>query len=179
MYIDERESTRGNGRAVATKLDFEQTYSADPTTVMAMLKDPEFIRLKCDTTGSRKTTVDVEETADGGCILVSVRVLPAKVPAAAAPFVGETLTVTETQTWAAPDTDGSASATVAVDFGAPMTFTSAMTLTACSTGTVVTTIGLFKASIPFVGGKIEGAAKEQTEAYLEVEQRVGNEWLSR
>lgn len=179
MFIDERENTRGNGRTVATKLDFEQTYNADPEAVMAMLKDPEFIRLKCDRTGSRRTTVDVQESADGGCILVSVRVLPAKVPAAAAPFVGETVTVTETQTWAAPAADGSATATVAVDFGAPLTFSSAMTLAASSTGTLVQTTGQFKSSIPFVGGKIEGAAKEQTEAYLEVEQRVGNEWLTR
>jgi hypothetical protein len=163
---------------VATKLEFEQNYPAGPEAVMAMLKDPEFIRLKCDRTGSRKTTVDVEESDDGGCVLTSVRVLPAKVPAAAAPFVGETLTVTETQTWSAPAADGSATATVAVDFGAPMTFTSSMTLDAAGSGTVVRTVGQFKASIPFVGGKIEGAAKEQTEAYLTVEEKVGNEWLA-
>ena len=144
-----------------------------------MLKDPEFIRLKCDRTGSRETTADVQESADGGCILISVRVLPSKVPAAVAPFVGETITVTETQTWVAPDPDGAASATVAVDFGAPMTFTSTMTLVGSGAGTVVHTTGQFKSSIPFVGGKIEGTAKEQTEAYLEVEERVGNEWLSR
>lgn len=164
---------------MATKLEFEQNYAADPSAVMTMLRDPEFIREKCDRTGSRKTTVDVQESSDGGCVLTSIRVLPAKVPAAAAPFVGETLTVTETQTWSAPAADGSATATVAVDFGAPMTFTSAMTLDGSAGATVVRTTGQFKASIPFVGGKIEGAAKEQTEAYLQVEERVGNEWLAR
>jgi hypothetical protein len=163
---------------VATKLEFEQNYAGDPAAVMAMLKDPEFVRLKCDKTGSRETTAATEDSADGGCIITSTRVLPSKVPAAAAAFVGETLNVTEVQTWTAPDADGSASADVSVDFGAPITFTSHMTLAASPTGTIVLTKGEFKAGVPFIGGMIENGAHEQTSKYLAVEETLGNEWLA-
>jgi hypothetical protein len=50
--VDARGLARGNGQVVATKLEFEQNYPAGPEAVMAMLKDPEFIRLKCDRTAA-------------------------------------------------------------------------------------------------------------------------------
>jgi hypothetical protein len=164
--------------SVATKFHYEQSYGADPATVWAMLRDPEFITAKCERTGSRETTVEVEDTDDGGCILTSTRVLPANLPAVAKPFVGDTLTVTERQVWTAPAEDGSRTATTSVDFGAPMSFEAGMALAASGEGATVTTEGEFKASVPFVGGKIEGVAVDQTSRYLEKEQLVGQEWLA-
>ena len=164
---------------VATKLEYVQNYAGEPAAVMAMLKDPEFVRLKCDKTGSRETTATIEETADGGCVITNTRVLPSKVPAAAAAFVGETLHVTEVQTRTGPAADGSASADVTVDFGAPITYTAHMALAASADGTVVETNGEFKAGIPFIGGMIESGALDQTTRYLEVEQVLGNEYLAK
>lgn len=164
--------------AMATSFTHEQAYAADPATVMAMLQDVDFIRAKCERTGSLETTATVTPGPDGACTIVSTRVLPAEVPAAARAFVGETLTVTETQVWSAPAADGSRSAQVAVDFGAPMTFSSTMTLAPAEGGTRVRTEGSFKASVPFVGGKIESSAAEQTARYLVKEEQVGNEWLA-
>lgn len=163
---------------MATPFTHEQAYDRDPATVMAMLQDVDFIRAKCERTGSLETTATVTPTDDGGCTIVSTRVLPAEVPAAAKAFVGETLTITETQVWTAPGPDGSRSAQVSVDFGAPMAFSSTMTLEPSGTGTRVHTQGSFKASVPFVGGKIESSAAEQTARYLDKEQLVGNEWLA-
>jgi hypothetical protein len=145
---------------VATKFHYEQSYDADPSTVWAMLSDPAFI------------------TDDGGCTLTSTRVLPANLPAVAKPFVGDTLTVKETQVWTAPAPDGSRTATTSVEFSAPMSFIADMTLTPSGTGSVVTTHGDFTASVPFVGGKIEGVAVHETTRYLEKEQLVGREWLA-
>jgi hypothetical protein len=34
---------RGNGRLVATQLDYEQNFAADPKTVLAMLQDPAYV----------------------------------------------------------------------------------------------------------------------------------------
>lgn len=164
---------------MATSFEHTQTFASDPATVMAMLRDPDYIRLKCDRTGSLSTTVDVVDGPDGGVVLTSTRVLPAKVPSAAKAFVGETLTVTEVQTWGPLAEDGSATATGSVDFGAPMAFSATITLTASGTSTVVHTAGSFKASVPFVGGQIERGAAEQTAKYLTVEEQVGNAWLSR
>lgn len=164
---------------MATRLTHEQMFAGDPATVMAMFRDPAYVELKCQRTGSRETTVVVVETLDGGCVITSTRVLPARVPAVAAPFVGETLTVTEIQTWGMLDADGMALATATVDFGAPMTFSGRITLSPSANGSLVITEGQFKASVPFVGGKIEQGGVEQTRRYLDVEEGVGNEWLSR
>ena len=146
---------------------------------MAMLKDPDYIRLKCDRTGSLETTVDVQDGPDGGCVISTTRVLPAKVPAAAKKFVGETIKVTEVQDWASPAADGSSSATGTVGFDAPLSFTATITLAPSGDGTVVRTQGSFKAGVPFIGGSIEGSAADLTTKYLNVEETVGNEWLAR
>ncbi|MDP1878791.1 MAG: DUF2505 domain-containing protein [Actinomycetota bacterium] len=163
---------------MATSFQHEQTFHADPAAVMAMLRDPDYIRTKCDRTGSMDTTVSVEDGPDGGCVITSVRVLPAKLPSAVKKFVGDTITVTERQEWAAPGPDGAASAAGTVEFSAPMAFTATITLEADGPATRVRTEGSFKASVPFVGGSIEGTAADLTRKYLEVEQAVGNEWLA-
>lgn len=164
---------------VATGFQHQQSFNGAPADVMAMLRHPDYIREKCDRTGSMETTVAVTDTDDGGCVITTTRVLPAQVPAAAKRFVGETLTVTEVQTWTPLGPDGTATATGDVDFGAPLAFRASLTLAPGGDGTTVTTDGSFKASVPFVGGTIEKGAAEQTAKYLTVEERVGNEWLSR
>jgi hypothetical protein len=164
---------------VATKFRYEQAYSADPSTVWAMLSDPGFITAKCDRTGSMKTTVDVTDDGQDGYTLTSTRVLPANLPSVAKPFVGETLTVTETQVWGAAAADGARNGTTSVDFGAPMSFSATLTLSPAGDGTTMVTEGEFKASVPFVGGKIEKVASDETSRYLEKEQLVGSEWLAK
>jgi hypothetical protein len=164
---------------MATSLDFEQTYPADPATVVAMLKNPDLTKEKMERTGSMATTVDVKDSSDGGFVITTTRVLPSKVPAAAAAFVGETLNVTEVQTWSAAAADGSRSGTVAVDFGAPITFKGTMQLSPTPEGTVVSSHGDIKAGIPFVGGMIEAGAADQTRKYLKAEETIGREFLAR
>ncbi len=164
---------------MATKFEHEQHFNGEPAAVMAMLKDPDYIRLKCDRTGSLKSDVDVSDKPDGGVILTCTRVLPANVPAAAKKFVGETITVTERQDWTPLAADGSASAAGTVSFNAPLGFTATITLAASDGGTLVRTSGSFKAGVPFIGGSIESSAAELTTKYLDVEQTVANEWLAR
>lgn len=164
---------------MAKSLDVEQTYPADPATVVAMLRNPEFIREKLERTGSMETTVDVADAPDGGFIITTTRVLPSKVPAAAAAFVGETLNVREVQTWSALSADGRSTGTVDVDFGAPITFKGTMAIAPSPEGTTVSSHGEIKAGIPFVGGMIEGGAADQTRKYLSIEEKVGREFLAR
>jgi hypothetical protein len=61
-----------------------------------------------------------------------------------------------------------------------MAFTGTLELSAAQGGnTTITTRGAFSATVPFIGGKIEKVAAEQTERYLVSEERVAGEWLSR
>ena len=162
---------------MSTSFQFDQTFPGTPGAVLAMLQDGDYVRQRCDRTGSQDTTVDITGTPGQDCVVKSVRVLPT--PASAKAFVGDTITVTETQTWSAPQADGSASATTIVEFGGPMVFNGTLTLTGAGDSTTVGTSGDFKASIPFMGGKMEKAALEQTERYLKAEEGIGQEWLSR
>jgi hypothetical protein len=163
---------------VATKLVYEQNFAGEPAVVMAMFRDPAYVQEKGERTGSHGVTVEVVDTDDGGVAITSMRTMPSNVPSFAAPFVGETLTVTEVQTWGPPADDGSATAAVTVAFSAPISYHGSIVLTAGASGSIARTEGEFKAGVPFVGGKIEKVASEQTERYLVKEETVGAEWLA-
>ena len=164
---------------MATALEFEQSFNAPPTTVMGMLRDPDYVREKGERTGSHDISVDVAATDDGGVVITCTRSMPAEVPSYAAPFVGDTITITEVQTWGAPAADGSCSADVTVEFNSPIAYRGTIALEAGPDGSRARNEGSFKASVPFVGGKVERVAAEQTQRYLAKEVTVGNEWLAR
>ena len=143
-----------------------------------MFRDPTYIERKGERSGSHDITVTVDDGPDGGTVVVSKRSMPAELPSYAAALVGDTLTVTETQNWGPPAADGSCAATVTVAFSAPIAYHGSIALMAGNGGSVARTDGEFKASVPFVGGKVERLACEQTARYLRTEERVGAEWLA-
>lgn len=161
---------------MSTSFEYDQTFNADPATVLAMLQNPEYVRKRCDETGSQETTVDVSGTPGGQYVVTSVRVLPA--PSAAKSFVGDTITVTETQTWSPANADGSAEATTVVDFKSLLSFTGKIQISGSGSATTVHTSGELKSGIPFMGGKVEKGGAEQTERYLKAEEKIGAAWLS-
>jgi hypothetical protein len=172
---------KGDEFYMPTKFEFTQNFSASPVDVFAVLSNEEFILAKCAATGSLSTlaTVDLVNANEAGT-LTSTRVLPADLPAPAKSLVGDTITVTETQVWSAPSSDGARTATISVEFSGPIAFSGTLELSATPTGhTSITTRGAFAASVPFIGGKIEKVAAEQTQRYLVAEERVAGEWLSR
>lgn len=154
---------------MATDFSFDQAYGADPLTVLGLLLDPDFVREKAERTGGRDVRVEIHQEDDGRTVLVCVRTLPAEVPAFARSFVGDTITVTETQQWP-PTDDGLVTAEVSVDFHAPVGYTGTMAVARTGTGTTVRNAGRFAASVPFVGGKVERLVAEQTQRYLAKEQ---------
>ncbi|MBI1351182.1 MAG: DUF2505 family protein [Actinomycetales bacterium] len=159
---------------MATSFMFEQAFPADPATVLALMRDPAFVRAKAEATAGTDIEVEITE-ADSGTRVSSTRSLPAEVPSYAAPFVGDTLTITEVHAWR-PGSDP-ATADVTVDFHAALAYRGTITLLADGDGTVARHQGQFKASVPFVGGKVERVAAEQTERYLGKETEVAATWL--
>lgn len=164
---------------MGTALEVVQDIAGDPHRVAALLRTPAFITDKCSRTGSLESSATDEPTSDGGHVLTITRVLPAEVPSFAKRLVGETITLTEIQTWGPQAEDGSADATAEVKVGGPMSFTGTITMRAGGTGTLITTRGTFKASVPLVGGKLEGLVADATRSYLRVENEVADEWLAR
>jgi len=163
---------------MGTDFTVMQTYTASPERVYAMLTDEKFVTFRAENTGAISSTTSVTPGPDGTCTVLSSRVLPANVPSFAAKMIGDTLTVTETQTWPALSAAGTANVAVKADFSAPISFAGAMALAPSSEGTAITITGTFKASIPFVGGKVEQLAKETIEKYLAKENRLGSQWLT-
>jgi hypothetical protein len=170
---------RGNGRHVATRMSFEQTFAADPATVMALLSDAGYVQDKGERTGSFDVSVDITPTDDGGVVITSTRSMPAEVPSYAAPFVGDTITITEVQTWTPLDGGGTATAAVTVEFNSPLAYRGTIALSPSEAGTVALNEGEFKASVPFVGGKVERVASDMTQKYLAKEAKVAADHLSR
>ena len=164
---------------MATSLSYDQAFQADPATVMTMLRDPEYVRRKGERTGAFDITVEVAEAPDGSAVITCTRSMPAEVPSYAAPFVGDTITITETQAWGPAAADGSRTADVTVDFNSPLAYRGTIELVASADGSIARNTGEFKASVPFVGGKVEKVAAEMTQKYLAKEATVGAEWLAR
>lgn len=164
---------------MATRLEYDQQMPADPQRLLTLLADPDYVIAKAERTGATEVDVEVAEHPDGRVVITSTRSMPAEVPAYATAFVGESLTVTEVQEWSAPDASGSATATVNVDFHAPLAYTGTITLTGSASGSTLANRGEFKANVPFVGGKVERVAEEMTRKYLAKEAAVAAEWLSR
>jgi hypothetical protein len=163
---------------MATTLDFSQTYDAQPSAVRAMITDADFITQRAMRTGSTTVDSEVIDEAGGGTTVIVTRTMPANVPSYAKSFVGETLTVTERQEWTVPEADGTGTAVATAELSAPIAFTGSMSITSDGSVTTVRTFGEYKASIPFVGGKVEEMAMEQTLRYLAKEQEIGRDWLT-
>ena len=163
---------------MATTLDFSQTYDAQPSTVRAIITDAEFINLRATKTGSTTVDSEVINEPGGGTTVVVTRTMPANVPSYAKSFVGETLTITERQEWALPAADGTGTAVATAELSAPLAFSGSMSITTDGSVTTVRTFGEYRASVPFVGGKVEEMAKEQTVRYLTKEQEIGRDWLN-
>jgi hypothetical protein len=142
-----------------------------------MLQDPEYIQFRAEQTGASSVSFQVIPEATGGTTIVVDRVLPANVPSFAKSFVGDTITVTERQEWLPAESDGTGTAVATATFSAPLTFNGTMSITTEGGQTTVRTTGEYKASIPFMGGKIEEMAKDQTVRYLAKEESLGRNWL--
>lgn len=163
---------------MGTQLQFSQIYTASPVQVMSMLRDPQYITERATTTGALTVSHTRSDGADGTTDLVIVRTLPADMPSFARSIVGDTLTVTEHQIWQVPTAE-SCSGTFDVQFSAPLTFKGTVVMSFDGGSTTLVTAGEFKASVPFVGGKVERLALDQTERYLHKEEKFARLWLAR
>lgn len=179
---------RFRGRHVSRSFEVRQEFGMSAAQVRAMMIDPAYIRLRAERTGAIR--VDIENVSDlsGGEIsdadqaapvrLQITRVLPTKdAPAFARSLLGDSITVTETQTWP-PVIAGTANASMEAAFGSLVRLTARIELTDDSGGSVVVTRADCKASVPLVGGKVEALIEEQVREYLAYEVRVAGEWLA-
>lgn len=142
------------------------TYDASAESAFAVLSDEAFLTQLARDTGSLTCDVHAETAADGSVTITNSRSFPAEIPSYAKSLVGDTITVTEVQRWGPADANGARSGTFEVGFGsAPVKFGGTLSLTGNSPCTASTS-GNVRASIPLVGGKVEGLVADQISAYM-------------
>jgi len=162
------------------RLSAEIRFDADPRRVFRMIVDPAFQEAKCVASWSIEHEVDISEHDDGGVTVVSRRKMPTdSFPDFVRTLVGSSVRLLETQRWYAPAADGSRTGSVAVELhGLPVRFHGSIALAADGGGTHWPVEGEIKASVPFLGSRIERAAEPAVLAGIRVEQRTGTEWLA-
>lgn len=163
------------------RFDAEIRYEADPQRTFDMLTDPAFLERVCVDNGAVEHSVSVEPAADGGVVITTVRVLPTKdVPPVVKGFVGETLTVTETDTWGPAGPDGSRTGSLTLDIqGAPVKLTGSLAFGGTADGASLERVsGELKAGIPLFGGQVEKAAEPAVRSAIRVKQRTAAAWLT-
>lgn len=162
------------------RINAELAYDATPHAVFAMIRDAAFQKRKCVTSGAVEHEVQIEEHDDGTTLVTTHRTMPTDgVPDFVKSFVGETLTVIQSDEWAVPAPDGGRYGTaVARIAGTPITFTATLRLAAAGDGSRQTIDGDLKASVPLIGGRIEKAAEPAIRAAIRAEQRTSTDWLT-
>jgi len=149
-------------------------YDAAPGTVHEMLADPTFREKVCVELDAMRREVTID-TAGPGMTVVVDQTQPAQgIPSFVRKIVGDELHVVQRESWR---DDRSADLTVEIP-GKPGRFTGTIELAGHGTGTVETVSGDVKVRLPMVAGKLEGLIADLLTAALDIEQRVGEEWLT-
>ncbi|MDN5789937.1 MAG: DUF2505 domain-containing protein [Micrococcales bacterium] len=154
-------------------------YRATPDVVFDMFTDVAFQERKCLDAGALRHDAAVTRVADGARI-VTRRDLPTdSLPDFAKSLVGTSLSVTETYEWGAAAPDGSRSGELTVEVGgAPLALRAKVGLTPNATGTSLRIDGDLKASIPFLGARVEKSAATAVVDGIRGEGRTGSRWLA-
>lgn len=153
-------------------------FDADPATVFAMLTDEAYLERKTRAANAIRHEASVTRHGDRVTIKL-LRVMPPDVPDFVRKFVGDTIDLDQTDVWEPAAADGSRSGTISIDMvGAPVTLRGTMRLEPDGTGTMTSVDGKIKASVPFVGGKIEQAVHGGLIEAAKREEEVGRAWLA-
>lgn len=152
-------------------------YAAGPDAVFTMLCDREWRERVCELAHAKSYDVTVDSAGDGATITVK-RVMPADVPDAIRKFLGETITVTQTERWGAPDSDGARRAKIEVHIaGQPASMQGTSVLRGGDNSTL-TVEGDVRVKVPLFGRKIEPEVAKAITAALRIEERSARDYLT-
>lgn len=160
-------------------LSASTTLPYDVATVTGVFTDEAFLKHTSEHVGGQLKSLTVDGDTAGAFTLTAVRTLPTtRLPEMARKFVGDTLTVTQTEQWAAPLADGTREAKVAMSVsGVPVSVDAVQRLVAEGTSTRVDVEGNVSSSIPFMGSKIADAAEPMIGKALNIQAAQAKSWL--
>lgn len=147
--------------------------------VAAVFANEDFQRHTSELVGGTLESFKVDGDVAGVFSTTSVRTLPTtRLPEVARKFVGESLTVTQLETWEAPAADGSRQSSISLKIaGAPLDVSAVQRLIADGGNTRVELEGSVTSSVPFLGGKIADAAEPMVGKALNIQSQQAQAWL--
>ncbi len=184
MHAREVTDAHASGRKcwhdAAMDMHAEIAYpTASPDEAFVLTTSPEFRADVCRATHALDYDVDIEAHEDGGATVTVNRVMPADVPDFVKKFVGDTVTVIQTETWGRPDDQGRRTGDLVVQIkGQPAQMNGTLALDVVGSGVRQRIDGELRVSVPFVGKKIEPEIAKAILAGVEKEQEVGIRWLA-
>jgi len=157
------------------KVRYELRYDgATPEQVYSMLADAAFRDAVCEFQRFPRRDVTITPTSEGMDVKVDQHRPATEVPSFARKFVGDEINIVQTESWSSP-TRAALHVTIP---GKPGDMKGSVTLTAADGGTTEVVEVEVKASIPLVGGKIEGVIGDMLGKALRAENKVGRDWLA-
>lgn len=142
------------------KITRSATLPAGVEDAFGVISDQDYQQAKVRAQ-AEDATATVTEQAGGTLAVHSVRNVPTTgMPGPIVSMVGQTLTITEQQTWRSAKDDGSRTADLELTVaGVPLSLVGTITLSPTTTGARLTVEADLSCSLPLFGKKVEEAAK--------------------
>lgn len=161
---------------VTTQLSYPGASLED---VYELALNDEFRAAVCVATGALEHHVDVRRADDGSAVVTVRRTMPAEVPDFVRRFVGDTIAIVQTETWAPGDGSDRRRAQLALQIvGQPAAMTGSLALDSSGGGVREVVSGDLRVSIPFLGRKIEAEIAKGVLSAARKEEQLGRQWLS-
>lgn len=160
-------------------LSASTTLPHNVESVAATFVNEDFLRHTSEFVGGKLESFVIDGDIAGAFTTTTVRTLPTtRLPEIARKFVGESLTVTQTEKWEAPTADGSRVSNIDLKIaGAPLDVSAVQRLVAENGSTRVELEGTVSSSVPFLGGKIADAAEPVVGKALNIQSQQAQAWL--
>lgn len=159
------------------ELKLSASYDASPEEVFAIVTDTTFREQACAKTKALSYDVQVSESGGNTVVRVKREMAATDIPDMARKFVGQTLTVVQTETWRPAAADGSRTADVTGEISnTPVTLKGKASIGAQG-GKTVQAIDLdVKVAVPLIGKKLEPFVVDAIRSGLQKEHDLGREW---
>jgi hypothetical protein len=152
----------------------EMRYDAAADQVFAMVTDEEFRERVCVAVRSVRHAVAAAPAGAGATVTVRQTHRVASAPGFAKRLVGEALEIVQVETWA----DAGGGRIEVTTPGRPGHLRGTVTLSTVGPETVQTVAGDLHVPVPLVGGRLEEIVAGLLGKAMDVEERIGREWLA-
>jgi hypothetical protein len=149
-------------------------YDAPADRVYAMVTDEAFRNRVCEAVGSIRHEVRVTGSGSGATVSVRQTQRVRNTPGFAKRLVGDALEVLQVERWA----DAGGGGLEVTTPGRPGHLRGTVTLSGLGSTTVQTVTGDLRVPVPLVGPRLEELVASLLGKAMDVEERVGREWLA-